>query len=60
MAEGRQMTSVSDVVNRLQYKNRIDSVTKGAVDDFRNQGVVPMLIGLGTRFGRNNRALIGR
>ncbi|MGI0131260.1 MAG: hypothetical protein ACREDE_09100 [Thermoplasmata archaeon] len=54
------MAGLSDMMNRLQYKSRIDSVTKTAVDDFRSQGVVPMLIGLGTRFGRNNRALIGR
>jgi len=54
------MAGLSDVMNRLQYKSRIDSVTKTAVDDLRNQGVVPMLIGLGTRFGANNRRLIGR
>ena len=56
------MAGIADVMGRLQSnaRARIDSVTKGAVDDFRNNGVVPMLIGLGTRFGRNNRALIGR
>lgn len=54
------MTGLSDVMNRLQYKARLDSVTKTAVDDFRSQGAVRMLLGLGERFGRNNRALIGR
>ena len=56
------MPSMGDVVGRLQTNvhQRIDSVTKTAVDDFRTKGVVPMLIGLGDRFGRANRALIGR
>ncbi len=53
------MSGVSDVLGRLQYKTRIDSVTKTAVEDFRTKGVVPMLYGLGERFGRTNRALIG-
>jgi hypothetical protein len=56
------MPGLSDVMGRLQANGRarIDSVTKAAVDDFRQQGVVPMLIHLGERFGRNNRQLIGR
>jgi len=56
------MPGMGDVVGRLQtnVRDRIDSVTKSAVDDFRSRGVVPMLIGLGDRFGKNNRALIGR
>ena len=54
------MPGLSDVMGRLQYKQRIDSVTKQAVDDFRTKGVVDTLIGLGQRFGRNNRSLIGR
>lgn len=54
------MPELSDVMNRLAYKDRIDSVTKTAVDDFRTKGVVDTLIGLGQRFGRNNRRVIGR
>ena len=56
------MPGMGDVVGRIQSnaRDRIDSVTKNAVDDFRTRGVVPMLIGLGDRFGKNNRALIGR
>ena len=52
------MTGLSDVAGKLQYRARIDSVTKQAVSDFRTRGAVPMLIGLGERFGSNNRALI--
>ena len=56
------MPGMGDVVGRVtdNARARIDSVTKSAVDDFRTKGVVPMLINLGDRFGRNNRALIGR
>lgn len=39
---------------------RIDSVTKGFPEDFKNQGIVPAILNLGSRFGKNNRALIGR
>ncbi len=52
------MTGISDLTSKLQYRARIDSVTKQAVSDFRTRGAVPMLIGLGERFGSNNRALI--
>jgi len=53
---------MGDYVGRLQtnVRARIDSVTKSAVDEFRNDGAVAMLLGLGERFGKNNRALIGR
>jgi len=56
------MPGMSEVVGRVtdNARLRIDSVTKTAVEDFRTKGVVDMVIGLGQRFGRNNRALIGR
>ena len=37
---------------------RIDSVTKDAVSEFRNQGAWAAATGLLTRFGRNNRQLV--
>jgi hypothetical protein len=52
------MPAISDVVGRLQYKARIESVTKSLVSDFRDHGAVRAVIGLGERFGDNNRALV--
>jgi hypothetical protein len=52
------MPALSDVTGRLQYKERIASVTKDLPSDLRNSGVVPALIGLASRFGKNNRALV--
>jgi hypothetical protein len=54
------MPGLSDITSRLQFRSRIDSVTKTAVDDFRNQGAWTMLTGLFTRFGQNNRRVLGR
>lgn len=53
------MPALSDVTSRLQYKSRIESMTKTFPQEFRSAGIVPALIGLGTRFGQTNRRLIG-
>lgn len=52
------MPSIGDLTSRLQYKARIESVTKDLVHDIKDEGVVQALIGLGSRFGRNNRKLV--
>ena len=52
------MPALSDLTNKLQYKSRMDSA-RNFVTEFRQQGAVPALFNLGTRFGRANRALIG-
>lgn len=51
---------ISDITSRVtdNARLRIDSVTKTAVDEFRNQGAWPALTGLLTRFGKNNRQLV--
>jgi hypothetical protein len=51
---------VSDITNRVteNARLRIDSVTKSAVDEFRNQGAWAAFSGLMTRFGKNNRQLV--
>jgi hypothetical protein len=56
------MPSFGDVVGRVEtnVRMRVDSATKAFPDDFRQHGIVPALIALGSRFGRANRALIGR
>jgi hypothetical protein len=46
--------------NRLQVKNRIDSVTRQAPADFRSGGAIAALQGLGSRFAQNNRRLLNR
>ena len=53
------MPALSDVTSKLQYKSRLDSVTKTLPQEFRSSGAVTALIGLGTRFGANNRRLLG-
>lgn len=56
------MPGMGDIAGRVQdnVRLRIDSATKSFPEDFRSQGIVPALINLGSRFGKANRALIGR
>ena len=51
---------ISDITSRVteNARLRIDSVTKSAVDEFRNQGAWAALSGLASRFGKNNRQLV--
>lgn len=52
------MPGLSDVTGKLVYKERIESVTHGLINDLKNEGVVAAAIGLGERFGKNNRAFV--
>jgi hypothetical protein len=52
-------TELLELVDRLQYRNRIESARQ-FVDELRTQGLVPALLSAGTRFGVTNRALLGR
>jgi hypothetical protein len=56
------MPSFGDITGRLStnVRDRVDSVTKTMPEDFRSTSAVETLFRLGQRFGRNNRALIGR
>lgn len=51
---------LNDLTGRIttNARARIDSVTKSAVDEFRNEGAWAAVSGLLTRFGRNNRQLV--
>jgi hypothetical protein len=51
--------ALGDLTSRLttNARARVDSITRETVNELRTQGIVPALIGIGTRFGRNNRAL---
>lgn len=55
---GTNFPEAIQVLDRLQYRERARSA-QTAVAELRERGVVPMLIGLGTRFGVANRALLG-
>jgi len=52
------MPALSDVTGKLVYKNRIESVTKTLVSDVKDKGVLAAVIGLGERFGSNNRQFV--
>lgn len=52
------MPDISNIQNKLVYRQRIESVTHQLPTDFRNMGVVPTVIALATRFGSNNRSLV--
>jgi len=43
---------------RLQYRARVDSVTRELLDDLRERGVVGAAVGLATRFAANNRRAV--
>lgn len=51
------MIGEGKIREKIVIDKRMDSV-KTFATDIKDKGVVPALIGIGTRFGENNRALI--
>jgi hypothetical protein len=50
----------SDILDKLVYDKRIDSVTRQLPADFRRAGIVQAGINLAGRFHKNTMKLIGR
>ena len=52
------MVDLSNVQSKFVYGQRIDS-GKQVITDFKSMGIVPTAIAAATRFGQNNRRLLG-